>query len=62
MAWQYVNEIVELLAARAPKLRIAVRDAARARYAYVVPDGTLIPPTGSPRTGRSIPESTVSTG
>src|SRR3989440_1626764 len=32
-----------LLAARAPKLRTAVRDAVRAGYAYVVVDGTLIP-------------------
>lgn len=29
-AWRYVNEAVELLAARAPKLRKAVRDAKRA--------------------------------
>ena len=42
-AWRYVNETVELLAARAPKLRAAVRDAVRAGYAYVVLDGTLIP-------------------
>ena len=42
-AWRYVNETVELLAARAPKLRQAIRDAARAGYAYVVLDGTLIP-------------------
>jgi hypothetical protein len=42
-AWRYVNETVELLAARAPKLRRAVRDAVRAGYAYVVLDGTLIP-------------------
>jgi hypothetical protein len=32
----------ELLAARAPKLRKAVRDAKRAGHAYVVLDGTLI--------------------
>jgi hypothetical protein len=38
-----VNETVALLAARAPKLPKAIRDAARARYAYVVLDGTLIP-------------------
>jgi hypothetical protein len=38
-----VDETVALLAARAPKLRRAVRDAARAGYAYVVLDGTLIP-------------------
>ena len=42
-AWRYVNETVELLAARAPKLRTAVRDATKAGYAYVVLDGTLIP-------------------
>jgi hypothetical protein len=42
-AWRYVNETTELLAARAPRLRQAVRDAARAGWAYVVLDGTLIP-------------------
>jgi Helix-turn-helix of DDE superfamily endonuclease/DDE superfamily endonuclease len=42
-AWRYVNETVALLAARAPKLRQAVRDAKKAGYAYVVLDGTLIP-------------------
>src|SRR5215469_2006774 len=42
-AWRYVNETVELLAARAPKLRAAVRDAVKAGYAYVILDGTLIP-------------------
>jgi hypothetical protein len=42
-AWRYVNETVELLAARAPKLRAAVRDAKRAGHAYVLLDGTLIP-------------------
>ena len=42
-AWRYVNETVELLAARAPKLREAVRDAKRAGHAYVILDGTLIP-------------------
>src|SRR5215469_3545493 len=42
-AWRYVNETVELLAARAPKLRGAVRDAVKAGYAYVILDGTLIP-------------------
>jgi DDE superfamily endonuclease/Helix-turn-helix of DDE superfamily endonuclease len=42
-AWRYVNETVELLAARAPKLRTAVRDAQKAGHAYVVLDGTLIP-------------------
>ena len=41
--WRYVNETVALLAARAPKLRKAVRDAKKAGYAYVVLDGTLIP-------------------
>jgi hypothetical protein len=42
-AWRYVNEVVELLAARAPKLRQAIRDAKRAGHAYVILDGTLIP-------------------
>ena len=42
-AWRYVNETAALLAARAPKLRTAVRDAVKAGYAYVVVDGTLIP-------------------
>jgi DDE superfamily endonuclease/Helix-turn-helix of DDE superfamily endonuclease len=42
-AWRYVEETVALLAARAPRLRKAVRDAARVGHAYVVLDGTLIP-------------------
>jgi len=42
-AWRYVNETVGLLAARAPKLRKAVRDAKRKGHAYVIVDGTLIP-------------------
>jgi hypothetical protein len=42
-AWRYANETVELLAARAPKLRAAVRDATEAGHAYVILDGTLIP-------------------
>ena len=42
-AWRYVNETVELLAARAPKLRQAVHNAKRAGHAYVILDGTLIP-------------------
>jgi DDE superfamily endonuclease/Helix-turn-helix of DDE superfamily endonuclease len=42
-AWRYVGETAGLLAARAPKLRKAVRDAKKAGYAYVVLDGTLIP-------------------
>jgi CDGSH-type Zn-finger protein len=42
-AWRYVNEVTELLAARAPKLRQAVRNAKRAGHAYVILDGTLIP-------------------
>ena len=42
-AWRYVEETVALLAARAPKLRKAVRAATKAGYAYVVLDGTLIP-------------------
>ena len=42
-AWRYVDEVVALLAAKAPKLRRAVRDAKKAGHAYVVLDGTLIP-------------------
>ena len=42
-AWRYVQETVALLAARAPKLRRAARDAKKAGHAYVVLDGTLIP-------------------
>ena len=42
-AWPYVEEVLALLATRAPKLRQAVRDAKKAGYAYVVLDGTLIP-------------------
>ena len=42
-AWRYVNETTELLAARAPGLRQAARDAAKAGWAFVVLDGTLIP-------------------
>ena len=42
-AWRYVEETTALLAARAPKLRKAVRDAKRAGHAYVIVDGTLIP-------------------
>jgi hypothetical protein len=42
-AWRYIQETVALLAARAPKLRKAVRDAQKAGHAYVIVDGTLIP-------------------
>jgi hypothetical protein len=42
-AWRYMNETVSLLAARAPRLRTAVRDAKRKGQPYVVVDGTLIP-------------------
>jgi hypothetical protein len=41
--WRYVNETVELLAARAPKLRAALQKAKREKMAYVIIDGTLIP-------------------
>ena len=41
--WRYVNETVELLATRAPKLREALREAKREGMAYVIIDGTLIP-------------------
>jgi hypothetical protein len=42
-AWRYVNEAVMLLSARAPKLRAALRAAAKSKLAFVVLDGTLIP-------------------
>ena len=42
-AWRYVHETTGLLAARAPKLRKAARDARQAGYPYAVVDGTLIP-------------------
>ena len=35
-AWRYVEETVALLAARAPKLRTAVREAKKAGFGYVV--------------------------
>jgi DDE superfamily endonuclease len=38
-----VAETLALLAARAPKLRTAVREAAKAGHACIVADGTLIP-------------------
>jgi len=41
-AWRYVTETVGLLAARAPKLRRAVRSATKAGYPFVVLDGTLV--------------------
>jgi hypothetical protein len=41
--WRYVNETVELLAQRAPKLRAALRKAKRQGMAYVIIDGTVIP-------------------
>ena len=39
--WRYVNETVDLLAARAPKLRAALRKAKRDGLAYVIIDGTV---------------------
>jgi hypothetical protein len=42
-AWRYVTETTALLAARAPTLRQALRDASKTGYAYLVIDGTLIP-------------------
>jgi hypothetical protein len=41
-AWRYVTETVALLAARAPKLRQAVRAAKKAGFPFVVFDGTLV--------------------
>src|SRR5262249_33136458 len=35
-AWRYVTETTALLAARAPKLRQALRDATKAGHAYLV--------------------------
>jgi len=35
-AWRYAEEVTALLAARAPKLRQAVRDAKKAGHAYVI--------------------------
>jgi hypothetical protein len=42
-AWRYVNETVDLPAARAPEPGKAARDAKRAGHAYVIVDGTLTP-------------------
>jgi hypothetical protein len=42
-AWRYVEETVELLALRAPKLAAALRKARECGHAYLVLDGTLIP-------------------
>lgn len=42
--WRYVNETVELLAQRAPKLRAALRRAVRQGMAYVIIDGTVPDP------------------
>ena len=61
-AWRYVNETTALLAARAPKLRTAARDATKAGHAYVVIDGTLIPLDRVVADGPSTPASTASTG
>ena len=38
--WRHVNDTVELLAARAPTLRAALRKAQREDMAYVITDGT----------------------
>lgn len=42
-AWRYVEEAVELLAARAPKLRAALAAARTDGHPYLVLDGVLIP-------------------
>lgn len=42
-AWRYVEETIELLAARAPTLRSALRQAGTDGHAYLILDGTLIP-------------------
>ncbi|MFG1856079.1 transposase family protein [Actinomadura geliboluensis] len=41
-AWRYVNETVDLLAARSPKLGAALAKAVKAGLPYLVLDGTLI--------------------
>ena len=41
--WRYVQETVGLLAARAPRLRQAAREARKAGHANVIVDVTLIP-------------------
>ena len=41
-AWRYVTETVRLLAARAPKLGLALAAARKAGHAFVIIDGTLI--------------------
>jgi hypothetical protein len=61
-AWRYVEETVALLASRAPKLRKAVRDAKRPAGHMSSWTARSSPSTRSPRTGRSIPASTRSTG
>jgi Helix-turn-helix of DDE superfamily endonuclease len=61
-AWRYVNETVELLAARAPKLRKAVRDAKKAGTPTWCWTARSSRSTGSPRTARSTPASTSATG
>lgn len=53
---------MELLAARAPKLRAALRKAKREKMAYVIIDGTLIPIDRIASTGRSSPASTSAMG
>jgi hypothetical protein len=61
-AWRYVSETVALLAARAPKLRRALRDAAGAGTPTSSWTAPSSPSTGSRPTGRSTPASTASTG
>ena len=60
-AWRYVTETVALLAARAPKLRQAVRDARRPGTRSRSWTAPWSGSTGSPRTGRSTPASTTAT-
>ncbi|WP_113702129.1 transposase family protein [Nonomuraea lactucae] len=42
-AWRYIREAITLLARRSPRLEAVLRMAKRARYPYLVLDGTLIP-------------------
>jgi hypothetical protein len=59
--WRYVNETVELLAARAPKLQAALREAQRQGLAYVIIDSTWSRSTASPPTGRPTPANAAGT-
>jgi Helix-turn-helix of DDE superfamily endonuclease len=61
-AWRYVTGTVALRAARAPKLRQAVRDAKKAGLSFVIFDGTLIRTDRVAADRPSFPASTPATG